>query len=255
MSLKPGHATDGSRHEEPSPYGAAFSAIYGEKWDLWCRLVWPILQQYLPADRDGRSWLDLCCGSGGLLQLAEVDGFAVTGVDRSPFQLANAARKVPGARLIEADVRSFESANAYDVVTCVFDSLNYLTELDEVRALFERVASCLKPDGVFVFDIKTAEGFRTESAKTLETATGSVTFESAYDEAEALHRFTATGTVEEGGEHRPFHEVHIQRAHEAAVLEQALADLGLAVAVADFETGGEPAPRSKRLVFTARSGS
>lgn len=234
-------------------YGAEFAAIFGERWDLWCRQIWPMLQMHLPAERNGRSWLDLCCGSGGLLKLAVGDGFQVTGIDRSRHQLANAARKLPKARLVEADARAFTTDDRFDVVTCVFDSLNYLTSIDDVAALFQRIASWLQPDGVFVFDTKTAEGFRTESAKTFEVANGTVSFESVYDAEIALHRFVVNGRIERNGAPHAFNEVHVQRAYEADALEEMLGRAGLSAIVMDFDTGETPHGGSRRLLFVARN--
>ena len=55
---------------------------------------------------------------------------SLTGLDQSPEMLALAERKVPRARLIQGDMSSFSLGERFDVVICVFDSLNHLLTFD-----------------------------------------------------------------------------------------------------------------------------
>lgn len=91
----------------------------------------------------------------GLGQLGEL-----TGIDRSPEMLAIARRKVPGARLVEADITAFDLGERFDLVICVFDTLNHITSFDGWRALFNRAHMHLEPSGVFIFDVNTRAKLR-----------------------------------------------------------------------------------------------
>jgi SAM-dependent methyltransferase len=105
------------------------------------------------------SLLELGCGTGAMLAgLAPV--YEVTGVDRSPEMLAIAARTVPAAQLIQADMTEFSLGTRFDVVICVFDTLNHLPRLADWRALFGRVHEHLAPGGLFVFDVNTTGRLR-----------------------------------------------------------------------------------------------
>ena len=53
----------------------------------------------------------------------------LTGLDRSPEMLAIAAAKVPGAQLVEGDMADFDLGRRFDVVACVFDSINHLLDV------------------------------------------------------------------------------------------------------------------------------
>ena len=105
------------------------------------------------------SVLDLACGTGSMSLLLARRGLQVTGVDVSARMLDVARLKFSGAQLyaefIEADMRSFELKEPVDAVICVFDSLNYLAEPDDVQATFASVHRALKPGGLFVFDVNT----------------------------------------------------------------------------------------------------
>ena len=71
-----------------------------------------------------------------------------------------AARSVPAARLVRADMTSFSLGTRFDVVICVFDTLNHLPSLAAWRAMFERVHEHLADDGLFFFDVNTAGRLR-----------------------------------------------------------------------------------------------
>jgi SAM-dependent methyltransferase len=103
--------------------------------------------------------LELGCGTGTILAgLGRFD--ALTGIDRSPEMLAIAREKVPHARLIEGDISDFRLGEHFDVVICVFDTLNHLPRFELWRALFARVGEHLAPGGVFIFDVNTASKIR-----------------------------------------------------------------------------------------------
>jgi SAM-dependent methyltransferase len=100
------------------------------------------------------SLLELGCGTGSVL--ARLSSIAeVTGLDRSPAMLAVAAEKVPGARLLEGDMREFSLGERFDVVICVFDSLNHLLFFGDWESMFDAVHRHLVEGGLFVFDVNT----------------------------------------------------------------------------------------------------
>jgi SAM-dependent methyltransferase len=108
---------------------------------------------------EAASLLELGCGTGSIL--ARLIGIpSLTGLDRSPEMLAIAAQKVPGARLIEGDMASFALDERFDVVICVFDSLNHLLTFDAWRSMFNAVHRHLADGGIFIFDVNTVGELR-----------------------------------------------------------------------------------------------
>jgi SAM-dependent methyltransferase len=105
------------------------------------------------------SLLELGCGSGSILAGLHQLGRLV-GLDRSPQMLAAARAKVPRARFVQADMTTFELDERFDIVICVFDTLNHLVTLDAWRALFERARAHLHAGGLFVFDVNTVGQLR-----------------------------------------------------------------------------------------------
>jgi SAM-dependent methyltransferase len=98
------------------------------------------------------SVLELGCGTGSILAGLPAC-LSLTGLDRSPEMLAIARSKVPKARFIEADISSFHLGERFDVIICVFDTLNHLPRFDLWEELFQRVFDHLSGDGLFVFDV------------------------------------------------------------------------------------------------------
>jgi len=109
------------------------------------------IDRHLP---DAATVLELGCGTGAILA-GLGSGLALTGVDLSPEMLSVARRRCPRATLHEADMTSFTLAQRFDVVLCVFDTLNHVTSFDGWMDLFERVREHLNPGGLFIFDVNT----------------------------------------------------------------------------------------------------
>jgi SAM-dependent methyltransferase len=103
---------------------------------------------------DATSLLELGCGTGSILARLDT-GAELTGLDRSPEMLAIAAAKVPGTHLVEGDMASFSIGRRFDVVVCVFDSVNHLLDVGSWTSMFASVHDHLDQGGLFVLDVNT----------------------------------------------------------------------------------------------------
>jgi SAM-dependent methyltransferase len=102
--------------------------------------------------------LDIACGTGILaLELAKY-GHTVRGIDISPEMIRIAKKKatgIPGISFEVHDMTAFNSESKFDMVTCTFDSINYILRLHDVRKMLFGVALALDTGGLFVFDSNT----------------------------------------------------------------------------------------------------
>jgi SAM-dependent methyltransferase len=103
--------------------------------------------------------LELGCGTGAILA-GLTPPLQVTGIDRAPEMLALAARRVPSARLVQADMTSFALPDRFDVAICMFDTLNHLPAFERWRDLFDRVHEHVADGGLFIFDVNTSGRLR-----------------------------------------------------------------------------------------------
>jgi SAM-dependent methyltransferase len=118
------------------------------------------LQAYIGRHLPGaRSLLELGCGTGALLA-GLAPGLSVTGIDRSPEMLSVAAQTAPAARLVLGDMTAVSLQERFDVIICMFDTLNHVQSFAGWLALFRCVHDHLADGGLFIFDVNTAGRLR-----------------------------------------------------------------------------------------------
>ena len=105
--------------------------------------------------RDGRSVLDLGCGTGQLAA-ALSSGRAVTGVDPAGSMLEVARRRPGGAAVewMEADARTLRLDRRYDLVVLTGHAFQVFLTRDDQLAVLRAIARHLAPDGRFLFDTR-----------------------------------------------------------------------------------------------------
>lgn len=212
----------------------------------------------------GRSMIDLACGTGTLALLMAERGWSVLGIDRSAAMLAQARRKIAAIapidiRLMEADMCNFEVDAPADLLTCCYDSLNYLLTEDDLQRCFRAVARALLPGGLFCFDLVT-DFFLQQYWQGIQRDEGdgwSQMMQSSYDPASRCSTLILTGSVQDDtGTHQCFQEVHVERAYPEVTVHALLEATGLAIeAIYDCFTTQPPTDRSLRLMYLARRSS
>ncbi|HLZ14567.1 MAG TPA: class I SAM-dependent methyltransferase [Candidatus Saccharimonadales bacterium] len=101
-----------------------------------------------------KTLLELACGTGSILKELCND-YTVEGLELSPKMLEIAARKVPQATLHLGDMSNFNLGKQFDVVICVFDSINHLEAFEGWQAVFKHASDHLTKGGLFIFDFNT----------------------------------------------------------------------------------------------------
>ncbi len=233
-------------------YGKEFATVYNDRWPFWGPKMWPFLIQVVAKRKpDARNWLDLCCGTGSLLEFICEHGFSAVGLDISPHQLKYAKENAPEATFVRADVRDFSLPDKFDVVTCLFDSLNYLTTKKDLYRAFRRARRHLSTNGVFAFDMNTFDGLRKRWCRTsvIREPGRIIIVETSFDEKKALGRCLITGFLKEGRLYRQFEEEHIERGYTPEEIDQLLQRAGFAFTKYDVNTLSRPKKKSGRLLY------
>lgn len=236
-------------------YGPDFADVYNAHWHAWTDSLRPwLLKTVRSRAPQAHSWLDLCCGTGALLRYVVEAGYEATGVDASVHQLEHARTNAPDATVICGDIRDLSLDRRFDVITCLYDSLNYLTDPADVAAVVVRVAGHVSDRGVFIFDVNTRDGLeeRWNTAGVISEPDRFVVNAASYDEQAERGRCVITGFVREGNLWRRFDEEHIQRGYQAEELEPMLAAAGLGYESLDGETFEAPGERCGRLFYVCR---
>jgi SAM-dependent methyltransferase len=167
--------------------------------------------------------LDLACGEGTFLRGIAAENNRAVGVDLSRRMLSLAqntkAQGCPPPRYAAADMLSLPFVpGCFDLVTCWFDSLNYVTSEEELRSVFGEVCRVLVPGGAFVFDMNTVfalsvlwqrEGvsIQRNDSEVLEIHMPSFDFDTVTAKLEILVM------VREGDRWRRIEETHFERGY------------------------------------------
>ena len=199
--------------------------------------------------------LDVCCGTGSLAEILAKEGFQVTGFDASAAMIAEAVRKAKESGLeIDyhvADAATLDLGKEFDAAYSFFDSLNYITEPERLRAALRRLAAHVSTGGSFVFDLNTAYAFEKKMFDQEDMRKSSklrYRWRGDYDPAERLIRvhmdFWHDGAA--------FNETHTQRAYSDDEIRAYLDEAGFDVARSyESYTLDPPRKTSDRVHYVA----
>jgi SAM-dependent methyltransferase len=128
-----------------------FTAEYAH--DAWLQRLELLARRHGLA---GRRVLDVGCGTGSsFLPLVE-RGYQIVGCDISAAMLARARERAPQTPLHLADVRDLPTFGEFDLVTCLDDVLNYVTEEEDLVSAFDGIRRNLGRGGLAIWDLNTA---------------------------------------------------------------------------------------------------
>lgn len=101
---------------------------------------------------------DVACGTGSFVNYLAQWKVRVFGIDRSPamLRIARLKNQSNGAIFLQQDMRQLKLPHPVDLITCNFDSLNYLLTIPDLLKAFNRFNANLDIGGNLIFDMITA---------------------------------------------------------------------------------------------------
>ncbi len=206
--------------------------------------------------------LDLACGTGSLTAELAKRGYEMIAIDGSASMLEQARTKISKVSkqaplCLQQDMREFELFGTVDSVICTCDSLNYLTEAEDLKTVFRLVENYLEPRGLFIFDMNTRYKFsEILSDQTFAETSDDAAFiwENYFYEEEDINEYQVTFfEQDEDGRYERHEELHYEKAYDPELIVKLLREAGLeVVAVLDAFTEDEARPDSERICFVAR---
>ncbi len=127
-----------------------YDAAMGDRTEM-AASIRRLIRQHKPR---ARTLLELACGTGAILKIL-AKSYDVAGLDLSPQMLLLARKKLPHVRFYLKDMVSFDLGKKFDVIICVFDSINHVLKFADWKKIFRNAARHLEEDGLFLFDINT----------------------------------------------------------------------------------------------------
>ncbi|MCB5267099.1 MAG: class I SAM-dependent methyltransferase [Candidatus Cloacimonetes bacterium] len=100
------------------------------------------------------SVLEIACGTGRNLSYF-CNSKYIYGLDLSPVMLQSALKNVPQAQFSLQNMSDFKLDHSFNLILCMFDSMNHLLEYSQWLSTFKAVSDHLLQDGYFIFDVNT----------------------------------------------------------------------------------------------------
>ncbi|MEE1313701.1 MAG: class I SAM-dependent methyltransferase [Lachnospiraceae bacterium] len=241
----------------------SFARVYDDfmdniPYDEWSEYVIDLLKEENILDG---LLLDLGCGTGNITQRLAESGYDMIGIDNSSEMLEIAQEKSLKAKngilYLLQDMREFELYGTVKAVISICDSINYITEFEDLTEVFRLVNNYLDPEGIFIFDMNTLYKYKILLADhTIAEDREEMSFiwDNYFYEEERINEYQLNLFLqEEDGRYRKFIETHYQKAYTIEEVKKAIALSGMEfVAVYDAFTKKSPKEDSERVYFIAR---
>lgn len=178
--------------------------------------------------------LDLGCGTGTMTERLAGYGYDMIGVDNSEemLELAMEKKTESGYDILYLlqDMRGFELYGTVRAVVSVCDSVNYITEPDELEEVFRLVNNYLDPKGIFLFDFNTVHKYRDvigDSTIAEDRGVCSFIWDNRYYEKEQINEYDLTLFIAE--DFNPMENVYVSErtadSEDALLSEEGAGDL------------------------------
>lgn len=227
-------------------------------YEEWCEYLHKLLKR---CEVEEGLVLELGCGTGSMTELLAQRGYDMIGVDNSMemLEIAMEKKQESGCDILYLlqDMREFELYGTVKAVVSVCDSMNYITEEEDLLEVFRLVSNYLDPNGIFIFDLNTRYKYETllgDNTIAENREESSFIWENWYDEETAINEYDLTLFIEtDNGLYEKYEETHYQKAYDLARVAELIEQAGMKVeAIYDAFTTDAPHAQSERVYVIAR---
>ena len=232
---------------------------------------------------------ELGCGTGKMTRKLRDFGYDMIGIDLSQemLQIAIEQESIPISKknndnatlkkerkskknsgnesgeilYLNQDMREFELYGSVAAVVSVCDSMNYITEKEDLLQVFKLVNNYLDPGGVFIFDMNTPYYYRKKLGEQTicdNRDEGSLIWENYYDAETKINEFDITIYIRRNSDkkiinsYERFEETHYQRAYSISEVKGLLKKAGLTdIKAYEVLAKNEPGKCTERVYFVA----
>ena len=243
---------------------SSFATVYDTfmdniPYDEWAEYLISLLKEY--AVEDGLV-LDMGCGTGSMTELLAEAGYDMIGIDNSEEMLEIAMEKRADSGLdilyLLQDMREFELYGTVKAIVSICDSVNYITEDEDLVEVFRLVNNYLDPKGVFIFDFNTVYKYREilgDQTIAEDREDCSFIWDNYYYEDERINEYELSLFIreEDSDLYRKYQETHLQKAYDLETIQRLIKKSGLEYITAyDAFTKDAPTEESERIYVIAR---
>lgn len=177
--------------------------------------------------------LEIACGTGNITNRLAKKGYDIVGVDISNEMLTFAKNKAYNigvyVKYLNQDMRELYYNKKLDSILCLCDGFNYILEENDLLAIFKRIYSLLKEDGLFIFDISSYYKLsvilgNNVYAESFENV--SYIWENYFDDVNGICELDLTIFKRKNELFERYQESHYQRAYKATEIYGMLKKIG-----------------------------
>ena len=242
----------------------SFASVYDTfmdniPYEEWAEYLIDLLKEY--GIRDGLV-LDLGCGTGNMTELLATAGYDMIGVDNAEemLEIAMEKREKSGHDILYLlqDMREFELYGTVKAIVSICDSINYVTEEEELLEVFRLANNYLDPKGIFIFDFNTVYKYREVLGNQTiaeDREDCSFIWDNYYYEDEQINEYELSLFIRENDSdlYRKYQEMHYQKAYDLETIKVLVEESGLEYVTAfDAFTRNQPTKESERIYVVAR---
>jgi len=243
---------------------SSFAAVYDTFMDNipyveWAEYLISLLKEY---QVDDGLVLDMGCGTGSMTELLAEAGYDMIGIDNSQemLEIAMEKRAESGHDILYLlqDMREFELYGTVKAVVSICDSVNYITEEEDLEEVFRLVNNYLDPKGIFIFDFNTVYKYKEilgDQTIAEDREDCSFIWDNYYYEEEQINEYELSLFIREGESdlYRKYQETHFQKAYDLKTIQRLIKKSGLEYITAyDAFTKEAPTKESERIYVVAR---
>lgn len=242
----------------------SFASVYDTFMDNipykeWAEYLVGLLKEY--GIHDGLV-LDLGCGTGNMTELLATSGYDMIGIDNAEdmLEIAMEKRAKSGHDILYLlqDMREFELYGTVKAIVSICDSINYITEEEDLLEVFRLVNNYLDPKGIFIFDFNTVYKYsEVLGNQTIAEDRDECSFiwDNYYYEDEQINEYELSLFIKETDSdlYRKYQETHFQKAYDLETIKGLIERSGLEYITAyDAFTKDAPTKTSERIYVVAR---
>lgn len=200
-----------------------FAVLYDElmndiDYEKWFHYIESIFKEY---NKSPKTILEMACGTGNLTEFFCKAKYKVTCFDLSEDMLTVAYEKLgnyKNVKVLRQDMTNLSlGKNKFDVVVSACDSINYITDSEDLLKVFKNAYDHLEEGGLFIFDINSYYKLRNiigENIFIQDTDDIFYVWDNEFIEEEDICNFYLTFFVKEDDNYNRFDETHKERAYK-----------------------------------------
>lgn len=234
-------------------YDRFVGANYGDITDY----IESQISQYYP---NASLICDIGCGSGTITLSLLDKGYDMIGVDGSIDMLSEAQNKRmehssgDKALFLCQQLPEFELYGTVDCLISTLDTLNYITEPDDLDRLFYWFRNYLNPNGLLIFDINSDYKYRSlldNQCRVYDEEDVFMVWQSRCDDDLCYHDLVIFS--KDGDHYERYDEEQVQRYYSVNHIKTLLQKYGFKVIkITDDYSENDPDEKTQRLTFVAK---